>query len=69
MRCGRSRSSRDSSEAKHEYTIELDGNRYCVDAARGDITPYASVWIEREYALDERFDPPSNGMVIDGTSR
>jgi FkbM family methyltransferase len=50
---------------EREFQLKLDGNTYYVDAARRDITPYASVWIEREYEPDARFMPPRDGVVVD----
>ncbi len=50
---------------EREFQLKLDGNTYYVDAARRDLTPYASVWIEREYEPDARFMPPRDGVVVD----
>ena len=50
---------------EREFRLTLDGNVYYVDASRRDLTPYASVWIEREYEPDPRFLPPPDGVVVD----
>jgi FkbM family methyltransferase len=50
---------------EREFRLKLDGNVYFVGAARRDLTPYASVWIEREYEPDARFMPPRDGVVVD----
>lgn len=57
-RAGKSRQPR-------EYRLVLNGTVFYVDAARGDISPYRSIWVDREYEPDPRYIPPEGGTVLD----
>jgi FkbM family methyltransferase len=48
-----------------EYRLELDGFQFAVEATRGDLAPYAGIFIDHEYALDQRFVPEPGSTVLD----
>jgi FkbM family methyltransferase len=48
-----------------EYRLVLEGTVFYCDASRSDFTPYAPVWIDREYEPDARFLPQAGATVVD----